>query len=101
MNDDTTPATKADIAGLRNEVKADIRALREEFKADMLQLRQESTAQLKTFKDEILRHFDLAVETIRHDLVGANRDEISQMKDKSQDHESRILRLERSSGLAA
>jgi hypothetical protein len=101
MHDDTTPATKADISGFRNELKADIREFRNEFKADMLQLRQESTAQLKTFKDEILRHFDLAVETIRHDLVGADRDEMAQMKDRSQDHEQRILRLERSSSLAA
>ncbi|MDD5041942.1 MAG: hypothetical protein PHX87_06110 [Candidatus Peribacteraceae bacterium] len=79
MNDDTAPATKADIG----------------------ELREEFTAQFKTFKDEILRHFDLAVETIRHDLVGANRDEILQMKDKSQDHERRIVRLERSAGLPA
>lgn len=86
MHDDTTPATKADISGLRNELKADIRELREE---------------ISTSKEEILHEFRLTVETIRHDLVGANRDEITQMKDKSQDHESRIRRLERSSSLAA
>jgi len=75
MNDETTPATKADIRGLREEIN--------------------------TSKEEILHEFRLTVETIRHDLVGANRDEISQMKDKSQDHERRIVRLERSSGLAS
>lgn len=75
MSDDTTPATKADIRGLREEIKAS--------------------------KKEILHQFQLTVETIRHDLAGANRDEISQMKDTSQDHEQRIVRLERSAGLPA
>jgi hypothetical protein len=43
-------------------------------------------------KDEILRHFDLVVETIRHDLLGANRDEIESVKD-------RVGRLKRHTGL--
>jgi iron-sulfur cluster repair protein YtfE (RIC family) len=40
------------------------------------------------------RHFDLTVETIRHDLLGANRDEIETLKD-------RITRVERHLGFAA
>jgi len=75
MNDDTAPATKADLRELHDEIK--------------------------TSKEEILHEFRLTVETIRHDLLGANHDEIGQLKDKSQDHELRIRCLERSSGLAA
>ena len=37
-------------------------------------------------------HFDVTVEAIRHDLLGANRDRI-------ENHEDRILRLERHGGL--
>ncbi len=44
-------------------------------------------------KDEILRHFDVAVEAIREDLVGANADEIASLTD-------RVDRLERHIGLA-
>lgn len=39
-------------------------------------------------------HFDLAVETIRADLVGANKDRI-------ENHEQRLTRLERHVGIAS
>lgn len=42
--------------------------------------------------NEIVRHFDVTVETIRHDLLGANKDRI-------EDHEDRITRLERRAGV--
>lgn len=79
MNDDTAPATKADIRYLRTEVNA---------KFEM------HTAEIK-------RYFDLAVETIRHDLLGANRDQIEVLKDRSANHERRIRGLEAAAGLAA
>jgi len=75
MNDDTTPPTKADIRELHEEISRS--------------------------KEEILHEFRLTVETIRHDLLGANHDEIGQLKDKSQDHEQRIRPLERTASLAA
>jgi hypothetical protein len=43
-------------------------------------------------KDEILRHFDVVVETIRHDLLGINADEIELLKD-------RVIRIETRVGL--
>ncbi|MDO8469152.1 MAG: hypothetical protein Q7S29_05335 [Candidatus Peribacter sp.] len=97
MNDDATPATKADIRGLRDEFKAGIGGLRNEFKADICGLHEQITAS----KDAILHEFHVTVETIRHDLLGANRDEIGQLKDTSGSHERRIRRLERSAGLIA
>lgn len=63
--DDQTPATKRDIGELERRLKSDI-----------------------------LRHFDLTVETIRHDLLGANRDDIETLKD-------RVGRLEHHTGLVA
>ena len=48
---------------------------------------------LRTTKEEIIRHFDLTVETIRHDLLGANADRIELLHD-------RITRVEQHVGLA-
>lgn len=79
MKDDTTPATKGDLAQLRDELDRKI----------------------ESFKDEILRHFDVAVENIRHDLTGALRDAIEIAKDLKDNHERRIRRLERAAGLVA
>lgn len=56
---------------------------------------------LRELEDRLLRHFDLTVETIRHDLLGANRDELELIKDRNRDHERRISVLERSAGLVA
>ena len=66
VKDDQTSATKADIRAIRDD--------------------------MNVFKEEILRHFDLTVEAIRHDLQGVNRDEIETIKD-------RVTHLERHTGL--
>ncbi len=41
----------------------------------------------KRWKDEIMQHFDVVAENIRHDALGANRDEVERLKD-------RVTRLE-------
>lgn len=48
--------------------------------------------EMETWKDELKDHFDLAVENIRYDLTGANRDRI-------EDHELRIKTLELETGV--
>jgi hypothetical protein len=48
---------------------------------------------LAAHEDRIKRHFDLTVETIRHDLLGAHKDDLESIKD-------RLIRLERHTGLA-
>lgn len=73
--DSQAPATKTDIAMLMKEI-------------GKLYDAQDR------WKEEIRRHFDLTVETIRHDLRGANKDEIVALKD-------RVSRLERHTGLVA
>jgi hypothetical protein len=49
---------------------------------------------LAEHEDRIKRHFDVTVEAIRHDLLGANRDEIEAIKD-------RIAPLEQHMGLVS
>ncbi|MDD5026154.1 MAG: hypothetical protein PHH13_02135 [Candidatus Peribacteraceae bacterium] len=61
--DDQAPATKVDIRAVRDN--------------------------MNTFKEEILRHFDLTVETIRHDLQDTNRETVK----------GRVTRLKRHTGL--
>ena len=51
------------------------------------------------WKDEMKKHFDLAVEIIRHDLKTAGRDEIEMLKDQLKDDRRRIGRLEVQCGL--
>lgn len=65
--------------------KQDIGILMEEFAT----IRTE----IMDAEERTKRHFDLTVETIRHDLLGANRDDIETIKD-------RIARLERHAGFA-
>ena len=95
MPDDSSPATKADIKGLMDSIGKLYDAI-EGWKDDILQANERR-------KDEILnemkRHFDVAVEDIRHDLEGANRDEIDILKDTKRDHEKRITRLEQHVGV--
>jgi len=73
-DDKTAPATMGDILEL-----AKIMATKED---------------LKEMKEEIFHHFDFVVENIQHDLKSANREEIVVIRDKLDDHESRIKDLE-------
>ena len=45
-------------------------------------------------EDRMKHYFDLTVETIRHDLLGANKDRI-------ENHDDRLKRLERHAGMPA
>ncbi len=83
MKDDVTPATKGDLRELERALKRDL----------------VYRSELQEMETRILRHFDLTVEKIRHDLLGVNRDELEVMKDRQENHEQRITTLERSTGL--
>jgi KaiC/GvpD/RAD55 family RecA-like ATPase len=78
--DPSAPATKADIQLIMAE-------LGKLYDAN------------QRWKNEMKEHFDLTVENIRHDLEGANRDQIDVLKDRSTDHQRRIVRLEKLAGL--
>ena len=89
--DDQSPATKGDLQAVKHDldaVKSDLAVV----KGDISALRSELRSEMKAVKEEILHQFALAVETIRYDLLGANRDELETVKD-------RVTRLERHAGL--
>lgn len=73
--DNHAPATKADIQMLMEQI-------------GMLYDANQR------WKSEIMEHFDLTVENIRHDLQGARRDEIESIKDD-------VQRLKQHAGFAA
>jgi hypothetical protein len=79
------PAMKADIKLLMESIGR-LYDANERWKDEVIGAQER-------WKDEIKRHFDLKVETIRHDLLGANKDRI-------ENHEHRITRLERRTGAA-
>lgn len=82
-NDDSTAvATKQDIAllmGTMGEMNISIQKLYDDT---------------QLWKDEIMDHFEVVLENYRHDLAGANKDEITTLQHRSTDHEVRIQKLE-------
>jgi len=74
----SSPATKDDIQALMEQIGR-LYDANERWKGEVI--------------EETKRHFDLTVETIRHDLVGANKDRI-------ENHENRIVCLEQQVGFA-
>lgn len=84
MQHDPQPATQDDLERLRQSLEG----------------RMERQAErLESCEQEIIQHFDLVAENLRHDLLGAHRDEIEILKDARNDHERRISQLERSTGV--
>ena len=81
MKDDLTPATKRGLRELETALKRDFQT------------------QFQEFEKRIRRHFEVVIENDRHELLGANRDDIEVMKDRQRNHEQRIATLERSAGL--
>jgi hypothetical protein len=67
-------------------------ATKGDFQALETRMTKSFDGKLDYLKDEILRHFDVTVEAIRHDLEGANKDTIETIKDD-------IVRLKRHTGL--
>ena len=86
---------KGDISDLKSDVSS--------MKTDVQQLThavRDLYDHSAKWKDEIIRHFDVVAEDIRHHLQGANRDEIEFLKDSKTDHEQRIVHLEKRAGVA-
>lgn len=53
------------------------------------------------WKEEVKEHFDVVVEQLRHDLLGASKDKVELHEDRLADHARRLTRLERRAGLVA
>lgn len=84
-------ATKSDLDALEKKLTS---LLTESITASLIQI-------IKKEGEETRRHFDVVAEDIRHDLAGANRDEISVLQDAKVDHGDRITKIETVVGLAA
>ena len=55
--------------------------------------------QIKASEKRIINEFKVVDENIHRDVAGANKDEISLLKDHSKDHEKRITRVEHKDGV--
>ena len=87
--DDNEPATKGYV---RSEIKAVLKAIKSEAKANRLHVDEQA--------EETRRHFDVAMEKIEDDLKGANKDEISLIKDQQiPDLDDRVQVLEKKTGV--
>ena len=87
MTDDPqSPATQADLQQVRAEMHERFTTSDDQF------LRVFEYIDRKA--EEIMRHFEVVAEQLRHDAMGANRDDIEGVKD-------RITRLEQHTGLIA
>ena len=107
---DDSAATTGDLKLLKQELQGDMKLLKEEI-FRYFDLKQEETIRYIDLKqeeniryidlkqEETHRHFDLSVETIRHDLLGANHDEIEVLKDARKNHDKRIVVLEEHAGI--
>lgn len=109
MSKDTNPpATKADVDAMMDSIEKlydsnerwmnQLLTANERFRDEILESVRRSK---KEAVEEMKRHFDVVVEDIRHDLLGANRDEVIGLRNSTVDHEQRLLRLERSVGFVA
>ncbi len=91
---DSALATKSDVKRLLVPLESQVQDLQGAFLALQKYLDKKH--------EETRRHFDVVAEDIRHDLLGANKDEIEGLKQSRTDHGQRIARLERHSfGVAA
>lgn len=89
-NDDTNPATKKDVRLVKNDVgllKSDVRLVKNDVR-----IVQKDIQRLDKKIDDLRLHFDVVAENLIHDFKGIFGDRLSQ-------HEDRLKRLERHTGL--
>ncbi|MFH0770977.1 MAG: hypothetical protein V1926_06445 [Candidatus Peregrinibacteria bacterium] len=95
--DSSSPATKKDSAMLMESIGKlydDIHEFKDDVSGKITDLKGEIEEKIAASEDRVKRHFDVVAEDLRHDVLGANRDEIESIKD-------RVIRIERHVGLRA
>jgi hypothetical protein len=70
-------------------------------KGDLHRLRGEIASKMATMQEEIVRHFDVAVENIEESLRGANADEIDTLRDADRSLHERLTPLEQRAGISS
>jgi hypothetical protein len=99
--DASPPATKDDLRQFMTQLSNQIEGLyaaHERWKEELI---DEVDDRLRAAEERTKRHFDLSVEQIRHDLLGAHKDAVEVLSDHDADHDRRLRILERHAGLAA
>lgn len=87
------PATQHDLDAWGGELTRRVDGV--ELRVEKIEKTMATKDDLRQLKEEIFHHFDAAVEEIHHDLAGANKDEISFIANKQDDHEHRLRRIEK------
>ena len=88
MTNDNTPVTNADSAQMTAKF-----ITKAEVEETMIKA-------LTAAVNELKRHFDVMVETMRHDFQDAHRDGYQHLRNRQSDLELRVNRLERHASLA-
>lgn len=87
MTDANAPATKKDLRDLEQVVKKDLTDLEQ-------RIDQQMDAKLTEMETRLVQHFNVVAENLVADFKGI-------FKDRLEQHEDRIVRLERKAGLLA
>lgn len=88
------PVKKQNIGSKKPATLGDLEQLREDIHLDLSKLEGRVNKKIDSTKKEIIFEFKAAIEIIEEKLTGANKDEISAIKDKQKAHEERIAVLE-------
>ncbi len=89
----TTPATQADVAAVLERVGSledHVHSFETSVKDQMQSLRGELRGEMQSLKKDLTHSFDLAVELIRSDLIGANNDRIGGLENRVGALEQRV-----------
>lgn len=97
------PATRSDVKQIVGEaieefagmLKRTFDKIDKRFDETNAELRNE----MKRHAEETKRYFNVVAEKIHDDLAGANKDEISSIKDTQHKHEKRIAKVEEKVGI--
>lgn len=100
LPDDNEPATKSYVRKAIDELAKTVK-IGFDNTATKDDLKKFATKDdLKKLKDEIIYEFKAVAENIHQDIAGANKDEISFMKEQQlPDHEERIQVIEKRTGV--
>ena len=91
------PVTKGYLAELQLATLSDLKDLRQELHEELKDVRRENAV----FHRELMQQLAVIDERLRHDLLGAGNDRMVSLRSSMDDHERRIQRLEKSSGVMA
>ncbi|MCA9213374.1 MAG: DUF1640 domain-containing protein [Planctomycetales bacterium] len=92
---------RSEMINIRDELRSEMSAMKSELRAEMADMKDEIRSEMSEVKDEIINEFKVVAENIHQDVAGANRDEITFIKDQQlPDHEARLRTLEEQAEIA-